>query len=352
MELRAIRLSPTPELWTRNYVLDGMRGALRTVTFALLLLAGLCASAAAKPHPVALHLRWRLITTEPGFIASNDRYVAIVEIRSPNAVSPIILIDEQQRTRQTLTPPGCPQPQLPMLGGGHLLVVCDYPGGLYALFDLATSKWTTVKASCPPGSACRPAGVGRYWLKLATDTAGCIEHCFTSYLMQELGTGTARQDPATPGGRIYDDLDAPTGSVPLCSPVRYPRVADDSDHWELGQLTFEGRFVLSAGTKYTVRDGLTTDYRLRRCGSALNLQIPAYPPVLISSRGVIWQSSGGEGDRPARLAGRFLPGLRPFTAEGAPLPTNPYLAVRLAALTRRTIYMRADGGDLWAATLP
>jgi hypothetical protein len=330
-----------------------MRCIVRTVLLAFVLLAALCASAAARQHrPVALHLRWRLVTTEPGYVAASDRYVAIIRDRGPDAVSPITLIDEQKRAQQTLTPAGCARPTSPMFGGSYLLVVCAY--GSYGLFDIASGQWVTVKASCPSDWNCGPAGIGRYWLKLAGGPV-CSEHCTTSYLLQDLRTGAVKHDSATPGGRIYDDLSVPSGSRLLCSPLRYPRVLDDAGHWELGQVTFEGPFAFTTGNQYTSRQGLTPVYRLRRCGSRLDLQMPpSNPPTpLVSSRAVIWQDGAtGLGDRPARLAGRFLPSLEPFTAVGSPLPKNPYSRVLLAALSRRTIYMRADTGEMWEASVP
>lgn len=304
---------------------------------------GNCAVLAVHVVPVTLHLRWRLVATKVAYAAGSDRYAAIIEYGAPGTASSIILVDEQQSVRETITPSGCPQALSTMFGGGYLLVVCSY--GSYQLFNIASGQWVAVSPSCPSGWFCQPAGIGRYWLKLA-GVPEC-EHCTRSDLLQDLSTGAVKQDPAAPGGRIYDDLNTPSGSRPLCSPLRYPSDTGLPAASAPG-VTFEGPFALTIGNHYTIREGLTPVYGLRRCGSPMDLQIPPdNPPTpLISSGAVVWQNGA------TRLAGRYLPSLRPFTAVGAPLPQNPYGRILLAALTRRTIYMLADSGELWAATLP
>jgi hypothetical protein len=337
-----------------------MRTVLRTVCLALALLVAVGGSAVAKQRrQVVLHLQWRVVATASLDVVATDRYVAFTGSPAHDATNQITLIDQQRRTRQTLTPPNCADPQPPMLGGGRLLIFCG--PGPYDVYDIASGEWTSVNADCPANTSCIPAGIGQYWLKLASVTgpggADCSEHCMTSYVLQNLATGAVVNDPATPGGRTYDDLDAPAGSRPLCSPVRYPTNFDNGGHLGLGQLTFGGSFVVTAGNENTARLGLIFVDRLRRCGSSLNLPLPAgdSPGPLISPRAVAWQQDVTTGPirRRARLAGRFLPSLESFTAVEAPLPPGSSQPTEsLVALTTRTVYVQGEGGRLWAASLP
>jgi hypothetical protein len=168
------------------------------------------------------------------------------------------------------------------------------------------------------------------------------------YYLQNLATGQFERDPATPGGQIFDDLNAPSGSAPLCSPLRYPSVGDPHNERTryLGSLTFYGRFALAASSP----GPSPYEYHLRRCGSNLNQFISGgydsdlgiSPQPFASSRAVTYIQDG------ITLHGWYLPSLRRFTIRTA---LRDY--VEPVALTKRTIYIRTRYyNQLWAATLP
>jgi hypothetical protein len=306
------------------------------------------ATSVAQRGPVVLHAQWRLVATHPRYVAASDRYVAVIKEDGDPDASRITLTDEQTRRTQVLSVPGCSQAMNLVFGGPWLMVPCA--SSSYELYNLNSRRWVTVTASqqlCQP--LCAAEGVGGHWVKFST-VDGCVAHCIPAHYLQDIDTAEVRSDPATPGGLVYDDLSAASGSRPLCSPLRYPRAvpaeAGVPGRWELGTVTFEGRFALTAGSYHT-SDGIVPIYRLRRCGAPLDLRIPAITPPgpVISSSAVLWQPTN------TRLAGRFLPSLQPFTIAHLPPRAGPSEPVILAGLSQCTVYV-TTGSKLWAAPLP
>jgi hypothetical protein len=333
-----------------------MRAVVRLLVVGLVLLLGVlpCSDAAArKQGPVALHLRWRLVTAEPNYVAASDRYVAIVEeLSAPSEV--MTLLDQQAHEQQRLTAPGCSQPLSPMFGGPWLFVTCSY--GSYELYNLITHRWVAVTLSSQCHGSCMPVAVGRYWIKLATDEGlACGDHCGINYVLQNIATGEFKADPVTPGGQTFDDLSAPSGSVPLCAPLRYPRFYDGAaQRWEPGRLTFDGQFAI-AWSEIAVGWPST----LERCHSHLRLSeyesASADSVALLSSRAMVWTYRILHPPKVSfRLAGLFLPSLQRFTAS-LPAPLHGRNIGTVVALSKRMLYAtRAYGStwQLWDAPLP
>jgi hypothetical protein len=316
------------------------------------------ATAKAPPKPVLLTLKWRLVMRAPqhglGAVGASDRYVAIVHGVYGGAAH-LMLIDDQTGRRKNLSPPVCPNINSPTFGGPWLLVTCS-PGfnstpPTYELYNLHTGRWTPFRVSSQCQGSCQAVAVGRYWVKILTDE-GIPTYGPSDYYLQNISTGLFERDPAAPGGTIFDDLDAPSGSVPLCRPLRYPSVGDPHGGpiRYLGALRFYGQFALTA-PYYTDYQG-TSAYRLRRCGSKLNQFIwngyethpPISPQPVASSRAAITTEDG------VTLHGWYLPTLRRFTIR----PTLNAHA-QPVGLTKRKIYVSTATQDhnwLWAATLP
>lgn len=305
------------------------------------LAGGTVASAAAAEHakPAAVHLRWRLVQRKNvEAAAGNDRYVAIVEDAGAGR-SVVSLLDEQTDRRATLVAPNCTLSTSLGFDGSWLSVQCFPDADAYDLYDISTRRWVQfhISPQCPGN--CAVTEVGRYWVKIVSDGAAMYP---TDYYLQNLRTGQFERDPATPGGRVFDDLNTRSGVRLLCSPLRYPYVPDvhSSQTHYLGSLTFSGRFSLSTGAGSA----------LQRCGSNLDLPLmngdstgrPEYGfGPLISTRAVI-----GTSDQIA-LRGWLLPKLRRFTTH---VDMAPF---QLVAVTRRSIYIQPDStGQLWAAALP
>ena len=143
-------------------------------------------------------------------------------------------------------------------------------------------------------------------------------------------------------------MDAPSGSVPLCSPLRYP--SDDGRGGpSIGQPTFYGQLALTY--EYFYGSGSPPVWRLRRCASNLDLEIAddyAPDPPVASSRAVVTTRDG------VTLHGWFLPSLRRFTIRPALGDhVSPVKAIGGTGRQIAGIYLRTDThAQLWAATLP
>jgi hypothetical protein len=268
--------------------------------------------------------------------------------------------------------PNCPTPNNeggPIFGGPWLMFSCGPDA--YVLYDLANDQWVSFTPSSQCGysptlgqGACGVIAVGSGWVKLGATDGACIEHCGEARYLQNIQTGDFQPDLVTPGGTSFDDLNAASGSSPLCSPLRYPSSLNPgTGASQPGSLTFYGHFALAAGDIYNPVAGLVTAYHLQRCGTRLSLAIdtnPYYPgpspgvfaPPVASSRAVIWvRTSDGA------LVGRFFPSLQRFMIR---VPAGwisgrsrrPH-AVMPVALSQHTIYVTTfPSNQLWAAALP
>jgi hypothetical protein len=313
-------------------------------------------AAAMRPaKPLVLDPNWRVVSNEFVNAAASDGYAAIVN--GYTSAGQLMLINERTGRQRMLSPPNC-SPLGPadglipglIFGGRSLMVGCGNPGlprFAYMLYDISARRWTpfTISPRCP--GSCRAVGIGRYWVKLLSNDEVMNYSPDVAYL-QNIQTGQLKRDPITAGGRIFDDLSWPSGSRPLCSPLRYPSMLTHNGP-QPGSLTFYGQFAL-------VGD------RLRRCHSRLNLRVTATVtsgglvlPTLASSRAVI--SSDGK-----TLKGWLLPSLRrliikPPAAtqtlvppQSLPGATNGVVPV---AVSDRNIYVRPAYGtqQVWAASL-
>lgn len=218
------------------------------------------------------------------------------------------------------------------------------------MYNLASRRWLRYTPSSQCDGSCIASGVGSHWVKLGT-SHGCEQHCGWYIYLQSISTGKLIPDPVTPGGTTFDDLNAPSGAVSLCFPLRYPQ-----NYYPMGPgpLQFSGPFALASENRYSQSEGVITVYHLKRCGSHLSLTVPevgtrrvSNPPFL-TSRAVIFELAK-RGDSHPRLAGRYLPSLRPFTAA---LPKAPGAYMELVAATQRMLYAQNQyHNQLWAARL-
>jgi hypothetical protein len=329
-----------------------VRAVVRIVVpiLALLLVAPVAvAEARNASRPLVVRPKWRLVVrTGLQYVTASDRYVAILQ---DSGNSRLTLIDEQTHRRTALSPPNCAyvspySPQV-VLGGPWLLVACNGNGPsprTYDLYDLRSGRWAPFEISPQCQGRCEPVAIGRYWAKIVSDDGVMMMYTPSDYYLQNLATGQFIHDPATPGGTVFDDLDAPSGSTPLCSPLRYPSV-QSHDGPTLGSLSFYGQFALTSGGP----DSPTT--RLRRCGSNMNLLVPEAPdasaPGFVET-GPVALSRAVIGIDDLTLHGWFLPSLQRFTIRPA---LRDY--IEPVAVTSRTIYVATlTRRQLWAATLP
>jgi hypothetical protein len=302
---------------------------------AVLVAAPLAYATVSKSSPGLSKVKWRLVVRSVliDFTKANDRYVAF--LHGSSFPGRLTLIDEQTGRGKQLSGPNCANPAPHVFGGPWLMVTCFTPltPAAYQLYDLSSGRWVAFQVSSQCRGGCEPVAVGRYWVKIVSDEGEPEGYPVADYYLQNIATGQFEPDPATPSGAVFDDLNAASGSVPLCPPLQYPSV-DAREGIFLGQLTFYRRFA--------VTDGSPGVWSLRRCGSRLDLKIAGptdgYAPVA-SSRAVVTTRDG------FTFHGWFLPSLRRFTIRGRPRFGS------LSAVTARTIYIDSNS-RLWAATLP
>jgi len=331
-----------------------VRVAVRIVVcfVAVLAAAPLASATVRKSSPRLSKVKWRLILRsglggDAGSVVANGRYVAF---RHGSVYPPdrLTLIDEQTGIRRLLSGPDCASPVPMTFGGPWLMVTCPGVAGLaatYQLYNLSDGSWAPFQISSQCRGSCGPVAVGRYWVKVVSDEGSPAGYPFYDYHLQNIATGQFEPDPASPGGTVFDDLSAPSGSVPLCPPLHYPSIFPREGPF-LGQLTFYGQFAVTFGQALEGNPAYpgTETSSLRRCGSKLNLVIgtDGYRPVA-SSRAVVTTRDD------ITFHGLFLPSLRRFT-----IRTALRGGVSLLAVTDRTIYVGKFYGpaQLWAATLP
>jgi hypothetical protein len=339
-------------------------GRMRVVQYVVLvgcLVGALCCSVlapvavASKPSTLVLHLKWREIVAGPTVVATSGSYVATSVIRCPGNAYPcssqLTLLDQRTGVRQSLlAPSSCGSEPTPAeFGGPYLAVSCT--GGSSWLYDLDSQQWVSVAPNC---TGCTLQDVGSDWLKfVGIVSCSSGDHCEHGLFLQNIQTGEVKADPVLPGGRTIEDLDSPSGVVPLCSPLRYPFAS--SNPQGLGTLQFSGPFALSSQEP----DGTRLD-TLERCGSKLQLALPSYgyfggpPNSFLSSRAVVSGFYPRGRSRP-HIDGRYLPSLQKFTAPVPATKTPTY--AEIVGLTQRTIYVnttttKQNTESLWAATLP
>jgi hypothetical protein len=316
-------------------------------------------SASAKPLTLRPH--WRVALPD-GFryAAANDRYVALTQGSAQGLR--LVLIDEQAGTQSVLSPHGCDGPNdleaPPIFGGPWLMVWCGSGSSpsSYQLYNLGTGQWTAFMVSSGCRGSCTAIAVGRYWVKIATDE-GFVNHSPQDYYLQNIQSGQFIRDPVKAGGRTFDDLDAPSGTKALCTPLRYPwGLLTSAGGWQPGLLTMYGQFALTIGGE-SPRDA-TGNYHLLRCHSKVDLTIPnswpPTPPLPASSRAVDLTTNG------KTISGWLLPSLQPLSMY-PPAQTQTRVCgggerngVIPLAVTTRNIYIRALCGTqtVWVASLP
>lgn len=293
----------------------------------------------------------------------SGRYVAFL---TGFGGGPVTLLDDQTGVRTVLSPPNCSSEnsnwgswdQPLFVDAPWLLVSCGQVSPTdretYDLYNIATRQWAAFPLSAQCRGKCQVVDIGKYWVKILTDE-GIVMYRPSDYYLQSITTGQFKRDPADPGGTVYDDLSARSGSSWLCSPLRYPYVDDGAGHsppptWPPGPVRVYGPFALMY-QQVVSQTGAGQSYHLQRCGSKLDMVLYrasndgspgpyAESQPLGNSRAVIQTPDG------VTIHGWFLPSLRRFT-----IPTNLRDYIAPVGLTDRSMYVRSNR-QLWASALP
>ena len=290
-----------------------------------LLVAGVSAGPAAAQRnrramtPVVLHAHFAQIASGVQDMQLAGRTLLLVSgVAGAGTNLSETLIDDQTGKRTEFSVPGC---VAPVIGAGWLAfngAVGDLPGCVTQLYPLAGG---------PPRPITRLGSVvaiGSDWIEY-DDNCDEVHSCPT-YLFQNLQTGAVKSDPTHP--HTIADLNSAVLAHRVCPPLQVP----NSHQVPTGRLVPDGRFAIATGPSGVF---------LERCGTRLHRAIdPNRGPFGATAKAVIWQTTG------RKLAGLFLPSLRPFTIKA------PELADFELALTPQTLYLLDPQGQVWSAPAP
>jgi hypothetical protein len=338
----------------------------RAVSVVVVLVAALMGGAQASAHAVALRLVFRPAGTAEQIVTST-RYAFIANALGPRSRG--TLIDEATGRRTRVERPGCSYSGGPVTGSPWLVFNCastqDGSAPAPELYSIATGVWQGVMPSpsiadpCGPSApldACgewsAPAAAGRDWIEYSVYSNN--PHDFPPSEFQNLATGNVRRDPT--GGNTILDLNAPSLSQTLCSPLRVPRYYDSDTGFGPGTVVPDGKFAISLGTNQAGIPML----RLERCGTRLHrlLTTGLYsgidPEWAANRTTVVWGRTRNE------LAGVFLPSLRQFTIKLPAAAIRPgcqasdfQTCISEIALTARHLYLIDAGhGRVWTSPSP
>jgi hypothetical protein len=308
--------------------------------------------------PVVLRPTWhRVAPARAVDVAVSGRYVFIGGGTGLGAV-----IDEETGKRLVLTPPsGClfddgGSLHRSLLGGSWVVATCNPPplGPGYELYSIPNRKWMSfnpdmtkmcaLDAECATGDPDCPASylaIGERWIEFVI-TCGYHSYPSTGALEQIKG-GQVRGDPpaVTPGGNQILDLNSPTLTQTLCSPLRMPSA---------GTIVPDGRFALD--------EEFNNNTYLERCGSSLHRPIgdPGPRVTTISSHAVLWSPGVIRNE----IVGLFLPSLqrlelrlpKPVASLCRHLGAFSYICIQGLALTTHTLYIVTSDSQVWSAQSP
>jgi hypothetical protein len=266
----------------------------------------------------------------------------------------VLVRDETDHTRAALTdvPPGCSAPEV---GGRWLLMSCppapDPNGAPYPvprIWDLrsrrplAVADPSSIYSAGANGFWVAPTfhftGIGKRWVAVAI----LDSHGVYAERLFDWHAGRTVDDPSETRHRV-SDLDAVSGSAPLCAPfARQPIPSDPSDP-EVAQLPtyfspaiFEPPYLVARS-----RSAL----RLRRCETQSRRLITGCGGCVgltLAGGTVAWS----DGDRVHALV------IRSWRKRSWELPRDRQLATPIITVSRRRIFVQPSFNKLWSGLLP
>jgi hypothetical protein len=307
--------------------------------------------------PMVLHPKWHLLA--PGgidLVAVSGRYVYIG--RSTGSAS---LIDEQTKHAVRLTPPaGCSfeaeTPRSGALGGSWVVATCNSDSDELRLYSIPKANWTrftpdtaqmcALNPDCGtvyPPSQCSAEyiAIGNQWIEF---WFACGYHTGTvTDALEQIRSGQVIVAAAGAAGGLQGggteilDLNSPTGTRSLCSPLQAPTY---------GTIVPDGRFAVA-------ESNLDENVFLEQCGSHSRTMI-GRGIFSVNSRAVLMSV----GSTSNEINGQFLPSRRRFRFR---LPRQvaslcarelPFVCIQDLKLTNHTVYLLTDRLQLWTASSP
>lgn len=307
-----------------------------------------------RPHaPIVLQPKWHLLAPRGiALVASSGRYVYIGRFITGTAT----VIDERTQHAVRLRPPaGCFfDTDLPPLGGSWVVARCNSASDELMLYSIPHGRWTrftpdvarmcTLNPDCAAGTSrvpCTPdyTAIGTRWIAF---DFGCGYHSgIVTGVLQQIRTGRVIVEPASAqgGGREILDLNSPSGTRRLCSPLRSPT---------FGPIVPEGRFAVSRSNL-----DINGNVFLEHCGSHSRTMI-GRGVFSVNSRAVLTSV----GSTSNALPGLFLPSRRRFKLR---LPrrlasrcarVGAFVCIGNLVLTSHTVYVMTGDLQLWSASSP
>ena len=304
--------------------------------------------------PIVLHPKWhRLAPGGVALISVSGRYVYIGRWTGSASV-----IDEQTKHVVRLkAPAGCRfDTELTPVGGSWVVAICGSSSEELRLYSLPKGTWTrfrpdtaqmcTLNPDCAKGSSRVPCSaaytaIGNRWIEFEF---GCGYHSgIVTEALQSIRGGRVVVAPPTAvpgllgGGTEILDLNSPTGARRLCSPLRVPTY---------GKIVTEGRFAV-------VESNLNENVFLERCGSHSRTMV-GRGLFSLNSRAVLMSV----GSTSNEIDGLFLPSRRRFRFR---LPRQvaslcarrpAFVCIQELELTRHTVYLLTESGQLWSTGSP
>jgi hypothetical protein len=328
------------------------------------LIVGLVAAQAASSSPtvrlLVLHLKFHHVETGgldiAGRLGSGPYMLVLTD-------GPPFLMFDYADGKQWLVGPRRCQNAMPVnypgpgsFGAPWVMFSCQNGG--WALYNVVSRRWKRLADSLFYAPVLEGFQVGSRWIEIRYDAGvDCGDHihsCGEYDRFYEIATGRIRPSPRSSStSRI--DLDSRYLVRPLCRPLQSPSLGPLGP---TGTLALYGQFALRfTGWPIPFFDnaapeGASGGWTLQRCGS--NQQIPidtegeptAFGGLTANDHAVLWSVVDGNGLWRGRIAGRFLPSLRPFVAQ---IPQRLVINTDEPVLDNGRIYVDASDGLWWAA---
>jgi hypothetical protein len=279
-----------------------MRTGIRTIAA-----VALCTLAAATPAPASASgvstVRPRLLGADVGWVARADATTVAYGARERGAGA--MTVDDGGAVRAVPSPAGC---FALTAGSGHLFYDCgeefdwsteiDHRHGRVTDLDGAEQARLDYDVRSIGADGAAPsdaAAIGEQWFRLY---ATC-HHCDTWSIDYNWHTGQVREvglhDPA-----LFEDLDAPLLTVPLCRPLRQnPAPPHDFENWPVMLPVEVHRPWALVGVATETPTGYQEASTLRRCGSSRPVAMPAgtSPFALGDGWVALWRKKPRSGSR-------------------------------------------------------
>jgi hypothetical protein len=266
---------------------------------------GVLAFAAPAPASSLVTVTPRLLGTDVGWVARAD--ATTVAYGAARRGAGAMTIADTGAVRAVPSPAGC---FALTAGSGHLFYGCgeefDWSTGIDhrhgRVTDLAGVEQARLDYDVPSAGADGAApssasAIGEQWIHLY---ATCY-HCGSWSLDYNWHTGAMRLVRGH-DARLFEDLDAPLLTVPICAPLS---LAKEPDTESTGAPVFLGVQVdrpwvlLESATGPEPEGGFTYRWRLRRCGSSRPVAMPpgTNPFALGGGWVALWRTHPRHGSR-------------------------------------------------------